>query len=190
MWWGWGHTVIFCVWEWLAAQLRLKTAVLNCSEQSCNMKIHSFLDYRLEEWAVLVGVPQDYFWLEKLVGWRFAGASCWPPLSLTVVCHIIKPGGDIRVSRPAHRNTQPGSAWAEWRLSGFLSAGISEDTWGILWHHVIAVMSRQMPLTEGKVINFLHSFPIHITSQLTSSLASCSLSRNQPDRDFKKRKYN
>lgn len=154
------------------------------------MEIHSFLDSRLLECAVLVGVPQDYFCLEKLPKWRFAGAPCWPPLSLTVMCHIIKPGGDIRVSHRAHMNIQKRSTWAEQRISGFLSAGISEDTWGILWHHIIAVTSRQMPLTEGKVIIFLHSFPTHITSQLTSSLASCSLSRNQPDRDFKKWKYN
>lgn len=135
------------------------------------MEIHSFLDYRLEERPVLVGAPQDYFWLENLPGWRFAGAPCWLPLSLTAMCHIIKPGGDICVS---HRNIQKGSARAEWRISGFLSAGISEDTWGILWHHITAVTSRRMSLTEWKVIIFLHSFPTHITSQFTSSLASCS----------------
>lgn len=139
---------------------------------------------------MLVGVPQDYFCLEELPWWRFAGAPCWLPLSLTVMCHIIKPGGNTRVSHHAHRNIQKGSARAEWRISGFLSAGISEDTWGILWHHIIAVTSRQMPLTEWRVIIFLHSFPTHITSQFTSSLVSCSLSRNQPDRDFKKWKYN
>lgn len=117
--------------------------------------------------------------------WRFLLAS-----TFTAMCHIIKPGGDIRVSHHAHMNIYKRSAWAKWRIFGFQSAGISEDTWGILWHHIFAVTSRQMPLTEGKVIIFLHSFPTHITSQLTSSLASCSLSRNQPDKDFKKWKYN
>ena len=56
---------------------------------------------------MLVGVPKGYFLLDKLLGWRFAGASCWPPLSLpVVVCHIIKPAGDTCVSGHANVHIQ------------------------------------------------------------------------------------
>lgn len=68
---------------------------------------------------MLVEVPKGYFLLDKLLGWRFAGVSCWPPLSLpAAVCHIIKPGGDTRVSR--HANVHMPQVLLEMR-GGFLA---------------------------------------------------------------------
>lgn len=71
--------MIFCGWERLAAQLKLKTAVLNYSEQSHNMEIHSFFGLQTRGMSSACGGSKRLFLARKTarieICWSFLLAS-------------------------------------------------------------------------------------------------------------------